>query len=223
MRKWWCILAAPLLVSCNLSSNLKMEPSPYEVTRDLAEYADELNVSMETFHVHPIPYVTEGQATSRRARSYDWFLLYLEKNEFGKLAEGYAYQQTEAVVPILWGVETYVFDRDGKRIGARDFGDIGLYWPWPRIEFITFRVDLSSDNRTDDSFWDFGIKLLKLPILETSLFALGTDNLDLLYIPLWRKDRRPRTEVAGAEPQPASFEEPADGSGMAGEEPEARQ
>lgn len=199
MRNRWCILLLPLLGGCKYVGGLSMEPSPYEVTKELAEYADELPVSSSTLDVHPLPYVWDGQASNRWARRYDGFLLYLEKNEFGKLADGYAYQQTEAVFPILWGVETYVFDRDGKRIGARDFGDIGLYWPYPRIEFITFRVDLSYDNRTDDSFWDFGIKLLKLPILETSLFAFGTDNLDLLYIPLWRKDRRPRTEPEAPE------------------------
>jgi hypothetical protein len=175
------------------SGGFRIEPSQYEVTPEMQSYADGLEPRDKAMDVHPIPYVFHGAATHRFASDFDWWLLlYMGHEQFGKLADGYAYQKVSMVWPVWVGVRTHLFGADGKKRGSHRVDALGIIWPLPTIFLLGVGVEAVDDRAGKEEHTDVGFYLFCLPATNRALFQLSTAGIDLFFFRLWEKDRRPR-------------------------------
>lgn len=205
----FCLGMAVAVSGCSFGS-LRVEPSGYGLTPAAVEFADELESSDETTEFHPIAYVAEGKSTNRCAKDLDWFLLYTGLEKFGKLEEGYAYEDASILWPVWVGLEAYRYNAEGDTIGSRHVDSLGPRWPFPAIIFASIFVERNRDLRVSEGHTDFGLKLLQLPVVDTCLLKLSSGGFDLFFIPLWAKDRSPRSPKSGEEQGPAPAKDSAD-------------
>ncbi len=180
-----------LLAGCHIGNKLEVEPSKYELTPEARAYADQMDARRGNFELFPMPYVSEGRATSQRADHVLWLALYFSEEEFGKFGDEYAHQSFGMLFPVLLGIESQLFDSNGKRIGSRSASEIGVFLPFPAIEIVDLALELTENDRTKQSFWDVGLEILSLPWTHTSLLKLSTAEINFFFLPLWRKDRSP--------------------------------
>jgi hypothetical protein len=191
-------LGAALLAASGCSSGtLRIEPSAYGLTPEMIEYVDGIGSTRDTMDVYPIAYVSGGKSTNRFADKVGCFLLYVYLEQLGKLDEGYAYQDVEMLWPVWIGAENYRYDVQGETVGSRKVDGLGLYWPLPLVILGSVFVERNTDHRASKSYSDFGLKLLQLPSVDTCLLKISSAGFDLLFIPLWTKDRSPRKPPAG--------------------------
>jgi len=191
VRYLTCALAILLFCGCELSS-LRVEPSKYELTEEMREYADSLRADDDVFEFQPIPYVSEGRATNRCAAGLECFLLYFEMERFGKLDDGYVYQDADFLCPLLFGMDQHLFDAEGKRKGSLYLGSIGVYVFYPFLNLLSLHSSRSTDAIKKESYTDYGLSVITLPGVNTSLLKISSYEVELLFIPLWTKDRSPR-------------------------------
>ncbi|MCZ6794626.1 MAG: hypothetical protein O7J95_13545 [Planctomycetota bacterium] len=188
------LVIAALSVSGSISGcthgRLGVEPSEYALTPEVMSYLDRLASSPgEAMDVEPVPYVSEGQSTHRFEQSGRWVLLYLGLEQLGRLDDGYVYQEVDAVVPVAIGLKTHLYGEDGKKRATRQAGLVGFFFPYPVIDVASFHYESTTAAEKEDSSWDCGFRLLRLPWTETSLLRLSTSGIDVLFLPLWKKDR----------------------------------
>lgn len=179
-----------LAFGCKTGS-FRHAPSEYELTKAVREELDLLEPGARSMEVLPIPYTSPGFATNQSTRELSWCLLYMRERELGKLEHGFAYQKASLLIPFLVSAETYLYGEDGRRLAARDTDVVGLYWPYPFLDLASFALETAETDVSQQSRWDFAVNFLRLPFFDTALLGFGSAKLDVLFLPLWRKDRSP--------------------------------
>lgn len=177
--------------------------SSERLSRPMMEFADGLaeevnpDTGKNVLNYASIPYITkEGQAADYFADRFSCFLLYGGIEEFGKYEEGYGYFEADIIYPVLLGGALHVFDAKGARRYSSRGSFLGVFFPYPVVKLAGIESSLNSCDATGAAYGDYGLNVLEIPGVKTSLLRVATNGFDILFLPLWRADESPREPAA---------------------------